>query len=89
MNPGGKLSVQMHHHRAEHWVVVSGSAKVTNGDKTFLLSENESTYIPIGIVHALENPGSVPLEIIEIQSGSYLGEDDIVRLSDVYGRHQN
>ena len=81
--------MQMHHHRAEHWVVVSGSAKVTNGDKTFLLSENESTYIPIGIVHALENPGSVPLEIIEIQSGSYLGEDDIVRLSDVYGRHQN
>ena len=81
--------MQMHHHRAEHWVVVSGSAKVTNGDKTFLLSENESTYIPIGNVHALENPGNVPLEIIEIQSGSYLGEDDIVRLSDVYGRHQN
>ena len=86
VNPGAKLSVQMHHHRAEHWVVVSGSAKVTNGDKTFLLAENESTYIPIGVVHALENPGEVPLEIIEIQSGSYLGEDDIVRFSDLYGR---
>ena len=86
VKPGAKLSVQMHHHRAEHWVVVSGSAKVTNGEKTFLLSENESTYIPIGVVHALENPGKVPLEIIEIQSGSYLGEDDIVRFTDVYGR---
>ena len=86
VNPGAKLSVQMHHHRAEHWVVVSGCAKVTNGDETFLLSENESTYIPIGIVHALENPGKVPLEIIEIQSGSYLGEDDIVRFEDRYGR---
>ena len=86
VNPGAKLSVQMHHHRAEHWVVVSGSAKVTNGDETFLLSENESTYIPIGVVHALENPGKVPLEIIEIQSGTYLGEDDIVRFADRYGR---
>ena len=86
VNPGAKLSVQMHHHRAEHWVVVSGSAKVTNGDSTFLLSENESTYIPVGVVHALENPGRVPLEIIEIQSGSYLGEDDIVRFEDRYGR---
>ena len=86
VNPGAKLSVQMHHHRAEHWVVVSGSAKVTNGDETFLLSENESTYIPVGVVHALENPGRVPLEIIEIQSGSYLGEDDIVRFEDRYGR---
>jgi mannose-1-phosphate guanylyltransferase len=86
VNPGAKLSVQMHHHRAEHWVVVSGSARVTNGDKTFLLSENESTYVPIGVVHALENPGKVPLEIIEIQSGSYLGEDDIVRFEDRYGR---
>ena len=86
VKPGAKLSVQMHHHRAEHWVVVSGSAKVTNGDETFLLSENESTYIPIGVVHALENPGRVPLEIIEIQSGSYLGEDDIVRFEDRYGR---
>ena len=86
VKPGAKLSVQMHHHRAEHWVVVSGVARVTNGDKTFLLRENESTYIPIGVMHALENPGGVPLEIIEIQSGSYLGEDDIVRLEDRYGR---
>ena len=86
VKPGAKLSVQMHHHRAEHWVVVSGIAKVTNGDKTFLLSKNESTYIPIGVVHALENPGKVELELIEVQSGSYLGEDDIVRLEDRYGR---
>ena len=86
VNPGAKLSVQLHHHRAEHWVVVSGTAKVTNGKKTFILSENESTYIPLGVIHALENPGKVPLEIIEIQSGSYLGEDDIVRLEDIYGR---
>ena len=76
----------MHHHRAEHWVVVSGTAKVTNGAKTFMLSENESTYIPLGVIHALENPGKVPLEIIEIQSGAYLGEDDIVRFDDIYGR---
>lgn len=76
----------MHHHRAEHWIVVSGVAKVTNGDKTFVLSENESTYIPVGVVHALENPGKLPLELIEVQSGSYLGEDDIVRLDDIYGR---
>jgi mannose-1-phosphate guanylyltransferase len=76
----------MHHHRAEHWVVVSGTASVTNGGKTFLLSENESTYIPVGIVHSLENPGKVDLEIIEVQSGSYLGEDDIVRYEDIYGR---
>lgn len=86
VKPGAKLSVQMHHHRAEHWVVVSGTAKVTIGEETTLLCENQSTYIPIGVVHALENPGTVPLEIIEIQSGSYLGEDDIVRLEDVYGR---
>ena len=86
VKPGAKLSVQMHHHRAEHWVVVSGTAKVTNGGKTFILSENESTYIPIGAVHALENSGTVDLELIEVQSGSYLGEDDIVRLSDNYGR---
>ncbi len=86
VNPGAKLSVQMHHHRAEHWVVVSGTARVTNGDKTFLLSENESTYIPVGVVHALENPGKVDLELIEVQSGSYLGEDDIVRFEDRYGR---
>ena len=76
----------MHHHRAEHWIVVSGTAKVTNGEKTFLLSENESTYIPTGVVHALENPGKVELELIEIQSGRYLEEDDIVRFEDLYGR---
>lgn len=86
VKPGEKLSVQMHHHRAEHWIVVSGTAKVTNGEQTLLLSENESTYIPIGVVHALENPGRIPLELIEVQSGSYLGEDDIVRFSDRYGR---
>jgi mannose-1-phosphate guanylyltransferase len=86
VKPAAKLSVQMHHHRAEHWIVVSGSAKVTNGDKTFFLAENESTYIPVGVIHALENPGKVDLEIIEVQSGSYLGEDDIVRFEDNYGR---
>ena len=86
VKPGAKLSVQMHHHRAEHWVVVSGLAKVTNGDKIFMLSENESTYIPVGVIHSLENPGKVQLEIIEIQTGSYLGEDDIVRFEDIYGR---
>jgi mannose-1-phosphate guanylyltransferase len=86
VKPGAKLSTQMHHHRAEHWVVVAGTAKVTNGDATFLLSENESTFIPIGAIHSLENPGTMPLEIIEVQSGEYLGEDDIVRISDIYGR---
>ncbi|MFW3616923.1 mannose-1-phosphate guanylyltransferase/mannose-6-phosphate isomerase [Billgrantia antri] len=86
VKPGAKLSVQMHHHRAEHWVVVSGTAKVTNGDKSYLVAENESTFIPIGQVHALENPGRIPLELIEVQSGSYLGEDDIVRFEDRYGR---
>ena len=86
VNPGAKLSVQMHHHRAEHWIVVSGTAKVTLDDETILLSENQSTYIPIGVVHALENPGKLPLEMIEVQSGSYLGEDDIVRFEDKYGR---
>ncbi|WP_311568583.1 mannose-1-phosphate guanylyltransferase/mannose-6-phosphate isomerase [Photobacterium arenosum] len=86
VKPGEKLSLQMHHHRAEHWVVVSGTAKVTQGDKTWLLTENQSTYIPVGVVHALENPGKIPLEIIEVQSGSYLGEDDIVRFEDRYGR---
>jgi len=86
VKPGAKLSVQMHHHRAEHWIVVSGSAQVTNGDDNFLLTENQSTYIPIGVVHALENPGKIPLELIEIQSGGYLGEDDIVRFEDIYGR---
>jgi len=86
VKPGAKLSLQMHHYRAEHWVVVSGTAKVTNAGKTFVLSENESTYIPLGVVHALENPGKVDLELIEVQSGSYLGEDDIVRFEDRYGR---
>jgi mannose-1-phosphate guanylyltransferase len=86
VNPGAKLSVQMHHHRAEHWIVVSGTAKITLDDKTFLISENQSTHIPIGVVHALENPGKLPLEMIEVQSGSYLGEDDIVRFEDRYGR---
>jgi len=86
VKPGAKLSVQMHRHRAEHWVVVSGTARVTNGDETFLLSENESTYIPVGVIHALENPGEVELVLIEVQSGSYLGEDDIVRYEDRYGR---
>tara|TARA_R110000772_G_scaffold268725_1_gene398193 strand:- start:2961 stop:4367 length:1407 start_codon:yes stop_codon:yes gene_type:complete len=86
VKPGAKLSVQMHHHRAEHWIVVSGTAKVTNGDKDILLTENQSTYIPVGVIHALENPGKLPLELIEVQSGSYLGEDDIVRFEDKYGR---
>lgn len=83
---GAKLSLQMHHHRAEHWVVVSGTAKITNGGQEYLLTENQSTYIPLGVVHSLENPGKIPLELIEIQSGAYLGEDDIVRLQDNYGR---
>jgi mannose-1-phosphate guanylyltransferase len=86
VKPGEKLSVQMHHHRAEHWIVVSGTASVTIGEKTSLVAENESVYIPVGEVHALENPGKIPLELIEVQSGSYLGEDDIVRFSDRYGR---
>jgi mannose-1-phosphate guanylyltransferase/mannose-6-phosphate isomerase len=86
VKPGEQLSLQMHHHRAEHWIVVRGTARVTRGDETFLLSENESTYIPLGTVHRLENPGRVPLEMIEVQSGSYLGEDDIVRFEDTYGR---
>ncbi len=86
VKPGEKLSVQMHHHRAEHWIVVSGTASVTVGETTTMVTENESTYIPIGEVHALENPGKIPLELIEVQSGAYLGEDDIVRFSDRYGR---
>lgn len=86
VKPGAALSLQMHHHRAEHWIVVSGTARVTCDDKEFLLSENQSTYIPIGTRHRLENPGAIPLEIIEVQSGSYLGEDDIVRFDDVYNR---
>jgi mannose-1-phosphate guanylyltransferase/mannose-6-phosphate isomerase len=86
VNPGAKLSLQMHHHRAEHWIVVSGTAKVTCGEKVFLLKENESTFIPLGATHRLENPGTIPLHLIEVQSGSYLGEDDIVRFEDRYGR---
>ncbi|MDJ0738218.1 MAG: mannose-1-phosphate guanylyltransferase/mannose-6-phosphate isomerase [Gammaproteobacteria bacterium] len=86
VNPGASLSMQMHHHRAEHWIVVSGTARVTCDDNTFLLTENQSTYIPIGTRHRLENPGTIALEIIEVQSGSYLGEDDIVRYEDVYNR---
>jgi len=87
VKPGAALSLQMHHHRAEHWVVVSGTARVTCGDKVFTLSENQSTYIPLGSKHRLENPGRMPLELIEVQSGSYLGEDDIVRFEDAYGRN--
>jgi mannose-1-phosphate guanylyltransferase/mannose-6-phosphate isomerase len=86
VKPGGSLSLQMHHHRAEHWIVVSGTARVTKGEEVFLVSENQSTYIPLGVKHRLENPGMVPLEMIEVQSGSYLGEDDIVRFEDTYGR---
>jgi mannose-1-phosphate guanylyltransferase/mannose-6-phosphate isomerase len=89
VNPGAALSLQLHHHRAEHWVVVKGTARVTRGDEVVLLSENESTYIPIGTKHRLENPGSIPLEIIEVQSGGYLGEDDIVRIDDRYNRHNS
>jgi mannose-1-phosphate guanylyltransferase/mannose-6-phosphate isomerase len=86
VRPGGVLSLQMHHHRAEHWVVVSGTARITCGEKIFLLEENQSTYIPIGARHRIENPGRIPLHIIEVQSGTYLGEDDIVRFEDQYGR---
>ena len=86
VKPGAVLSLQLHHHRAEHWIVVSGTARITRGDEVFLLEENQSTYIPIGVRHRIENPGKIPLHIIEVQSGSYLGEDDIVRLEDNYGR---
>jgi mannose-1-phosphate guanylyltransferase / mannose-6-phosphate isomerase len=86
VKPGASLSLQKHHHRAEHWIVVKGTAEITNGEKVMLLSENQSTYIPLGEVHRLANPGTIPLEIIEVQSGSYLGEDDIVRFDDTYGR---
>jgi len=86
VKPKASLSLQMHHHRAEHWIVVTGTAEITNGDKVLILTENQSTYIPLGSVHRLVNPGSIPLEIIEVQSGSYLGEDDIVRFEDSYGR---
>ncbi len=88
VKPGASLSLQMHHHRAEHWIVVRGTAKVTRGEQSFLLTENQSTYIPLGEQHRLENPGRIPLEIIEVQSGSYLGEDDILRFEDVYGRNE-
>jgi mannose-1-phosphate guanylyltransferase/mannose-6-phosphate isomerase len=88
VKPKASLSLQKHHHRAEHWIVVKGTAEITNGDKVFVLTENQSTYIPLGEVHRLSNPGAIPLEIIEVQSGSYLGEDDIVRFEDTYGRHQ-
>ena len=88
VNPGAALSLQMHHHRAEHWIVVKGTARVTRGDEVFMLTENQSTYIPLGTTHRLENPGNIALEIIEVQSGSYLGEDDIVRFEDRYNRHQ-
>ena len=86
VHPGGALSLQMHHHRAEHWVVVSGTASITRGEETFLLEENQSTFIPVGVRHRIENPGRIPLHIIEVQSGSYFGEDDIVRFEDRYGR---
>jgi mannose-1-phosphate guanylyltransferase/mannose-6-phosphate isomerase len=86
VNPGATLSLQMHHHRAEHWIVVQGTAEVTCGDRKMILTENQSTYIPLGETHRLANPGKLPLEIIEVQSGSYLGEDDIVRFEDTYGR---
>jgi len=87
VNVGASLSLQMHHHRSEHWIIVKGTAKIIKGDEEFLLTENQSTYIPLGVKHRLENPGKIPLEIIEIQSGSYLGEDDIVRFEDYYGRY--
>jgi mannose-1-phosphate guanylyltransferase/mannose-6-phosphate isomerase len=86
IKPGATLSLQLHHHRAEHWVVVAGTARITRGEEEFLLEENQSTYIPVGVKHRIENPGMIPLEIIEVQSGSYLGEDDIVRFEDRYGR---
>jgi mannose-1-phosphate guanylyltransferase/mannose-6-phosphate isomerase len=86
VKPGASLSLQMHHHRAEHWIVVSGTAEVTRGDEVILLTENQSTYIPLGVTHRLRNPGKLPLELIEVQSGGYLGEDDIVRFEDTYGR---
>jgi len=86
VKPGGVFSQQMHHHRAEHWVILSGTAKVTLDGNTYLLTENQSTFIPIGAQHMLENPGKIPLELLEIQSGSYLGDDDIIRTKDHYGR---
>jgi mannose-1-phosphate guanylyltransferase len=81
VKPGHKTAIQIHYHRAEHWVIVSGTARVTRGDESFIMSENESTYIPVGVAHAIENPGKIPLEIIEVRTGIYISEDDIVRLS--------
>ncbi len=89
VKPSAKLSLQKHYHRAEHWTVVSGTAIVTKGEKQIMLQENESVYIPLGTMHRLENPGKIPLELIEVQSGPYLGEDDIVRFDDVYGRKED
>jgi len=89
VKPGASMSLQLHHHRAEHWIVVAGTARITRGDETFLLEENQSTYIPLGTRHRIENPGKIPLHIIEVQSGTYLGEDDIVRFEDRYGRDQS
>ena len=86
VKPGEQLSLQMHHHRAEHWVVVSGTARVTLGEEVRLVGENQSVYIPIGAVHSLENPGRIPLHLIEVQSGGYFGDDDIIRFNDRYGR---
>jgi mannose-1-phosphate guanylyltransferase/mannose-6-phosphate isomerase len=86
VKPGGRLSLQMHHHRAEHWIVVQGTARIRRGEEEMILTEDQSTYIPLGTAHRLENPGKIPLHLIEVQSGSYLGEDDIVRLEDSYGR---
>jgi mannose-1-phosphate guanylyltransferase/mannose-6-phosphate isomerase len=89
VNPDASLSLQMHHHRAEHWIVVSGTAEVTCGEKVYLVEKNQSTYIPLGEKHRLRNPGKIPLKMIEVQSGDYLGEDDIVRFEDVYGRTED
>jgi mannose-1-phosphate guanylyltransferase / mannose-6-phosphate isomerase len=89
VSPGGKLSLQKHFHRAEHWVVVNGSALVTRDDETLLVRENESIYLPLGCMHRLENPGKIPLTLIEVQSGAYLGEDDIMRFDDVYNRNSS
>ena len=86
VKPGAKTSTQIHYHRSEHWVVVEGTAQITRGEETFLLHENESIYLPMGTKHRLENPGKIPLHLVEVQSGTYLGEDDIVRIEDIYGR---
>ena len=87
VKPGAKLSLQSHHHRSEHWIVVAGTAKVTIDDEVQLVGENQSVYIPLGAVHRMENPGKVPMVLIEVQTGSYLGEDDIIRYEDVYARN--